>query len=61
MDGDPRTLKCPDDPLDGVALEPTELDQFEDFLKVHGYNVLVMAPVSAPWTNLAYLPSTPLV
>jgi len=23
--------------------------------------VLVMAPVSAPWTSLAYLPSTPLV
>ena len=53
--------------LHRIALEATELDQFENFVKVHGrpsvpvYSVLVIAPVSAPCTSLAYLPSTPLV
>src|SRR4051812_42313174 len=51
-------------PLDGVALEAAQLDELEDLAGVHrrvAYSVLVMAPVSAPCTNLAYLPSTPLV
>jgi len=48
-------------PRHRVALETTQLDQFENFSEVHGYSVFVMAPVSAPCTSFAYLPSTPLV
>ena len=59
-------VRAVEQPLHRIALELAELDEFEHLVKVHGYSratysVLVMAPVSAPCTSLAYLPSTPLV
>ena len=56
-------VRAVDQPLHRIALEAAELDEFENFLEVHrrAHNVLVIAPVSAPCTSLAYLPSTPLV